>query len=1146
MSPIAASTPASSKGIKGKRVVGKPGRFDPDRPFHMSTRKGGHKTSSASAPSANGSAEDFESRRPSSDAERPVTANSNGTQASKGTYASDFSPPQPVPDVDMTEAPLDVPTVWPGDNERKSRSPTPAQQTTPSRKRKRSSPSPPPAPPSDDGHLEIGGGDDFAPPEDDYDSDTVQVIRQDDLSDREESINGEADAEEEADESPNSSRSQEAAPTYDPMAGTSVDATPIISEQPSPATSGSAEDDQQYEDTTITKPLTAALKEVEAEQVEPVHTEQAEDEPMVDTAPGIDDADEIEEQVRTDEDGRMVVRRGRFGGRRRAQHPNIDIEVAMRRQAQLKSAYRTLARAQKNVLIELATRTIDDLEANPNLHTEVAEFESIMRGLDASLAKRKATIQAQHDMKLKQLQITRDGEQNAIVDKCRQQLEDMEEAKVDLLQYEFLRIARTAQLEDVDETEDEDDFIPRPKQTAYHWKRGAGIGEEFDSRSRLAIETRRAAEDMQARYNMHEILKELPKADKPQKRDTFAVMDERPRTAASKNREGQDTLEMLVAAGEETERRANIPIIPNEQAVGLQMLANLSVRPSILGTGRQNSDSAPGPGTGRNPPPPLHLQVPRGHSPIQLQMSPRTQHAMGNRFDTNHMPPPSTPRQEASAPGGRSPSFRKHERRPSSPSRQEQRTNDLQGSASNEPVRSPAQQPRINQAEVLQQRIASRDGALQDDLFGSPARNNRPFPGFPGWRSIDAPEGPRRRAASHSDLASPFGIRPEPQPEGRRAEQSREQGRPTIREAFKDESPKFDPVHAQSLRWPDQFHSQAGAPNGRKDETSSPKSEQRSMIGTPGHQHSSSSGQDSAAGNKTSLQNSRNSNFGKFSHKTNKAERNGAPRRQKHKDRKKQHQQQEDGRSESTGTPTTAPAQYAGSPSSDMRAPSPWFSGPPPLHSPRDYHPPSHFPHHHSGSYGGPPPPHNFPPHHPPGPPMHHHSSSYDYGFHHRNSFPPAPPPWHGSGGPPPPSSLYGLSHSQQQHPPPPGVPPDQYNRPFAPPPPPPGFQGPPHTPQTPHPHSAGPGPALANNTNNGNSNHQQNNNNFRGPAIAPAGAFNPGGFRSANPPLPAFAQQQQQNGGSGSGSGAGSRRRTQSDVSFAKFLPLWKPKDGG
>ena len=60
----------------------------------------------------------------------------------------------------------------------------------------------------------------------------------------------------------------------------------------------------------------------------------------------------------------------------------------MQRQAELKSAYRAIARAQKTLLAEIAQRTIEDLETNPQLHLQALEYDHVKAGLDNAYARR--------------------------------------------------------------------------------------------------------------------------------------------------------------------------------------------------------------------------------------------------------------------------------------------------------------------------------------------------------------------------------------------------------------------------------------------------------------------------------------------------------------------------------------------------------------------------------------------------------------------------------------------------------------------------------------------------------------------------------------------------------------------------------------
>ena len=804
----------------------------------------------------------------------------------------------------------------------------------------------------------------------------------------------------------------------------------------------------------LVKPLVAALKEVAAVAEEaPAVTEAAEDLAMEDAPPEVEATDEVDEQVRTDEASRAVAKANKFGGRRRAQHPDNNVEIAMRRQALLKTAYRTMARAQKNILAEITQRNIDELESNATAHAEAAEFEGVMQALEDRLAERKALIHLQHKYKAQQLEITRDSNCELARDHCRRQIEDVEEAKIEQLNYECLRIARAAQLADGHETEDEDDTIPKLKGMNHRWKRGPGLDQAYDSRSRLAMETRRATDEMQARYNMHEFLQALPDADFPKKVVApFTVFDDRPRTAASLNREGENALNMLATAGAEVERVASIPIIPNEQALGLQLLGDLASRPSITGGRPQSSGSISDPFLARPMPRPLQLQVPNEPTPIQLRMSPRTQIAMGDRFEPPSMPPPQTPRSEATTSArspevgsldqptgmsltGRNPSHNQHNqwspRVRDGPPQHEQRRSITQDSLSHI-LRSPVQhQLRLNSEQARR-------------IFGEPFR---------------------KRSASHSDPAPPFTLPRDPlgsATPGRHSDKDTGPQRTAPPSGPAMKSPKTDPLRIHSLLGPEP-PSQPGASNALNGEAATSKSEQPSTSADATAKAQSHKSDPSLDIGDQPKQSKPKHSVGK----TNKDQRGGESRRQ-HKEKHKR-------KSGSGGTPSVATSSHAGSPPASIGSLlSPFFGHGPPMPPPRDFNP---GPFHHGGPFGPLPPRPNFPFHHslPPNP---------EHGFQHRNSF---------SGWQPPPHIGFGI-------PPPPGVPFDQYTSRIPPPPPPPAFHPPPPPPSiTPQ---RQPTPD------------QGSRGQFGGPAIAPAtSSFQSGGIRAAQPP-PAFEQRLQQFGG--------------------------------
>lgn len=85
----------------------------------------------------------------------------------------------------------------------------------------------------------------------------------------------------------------------------------------------------------------------------------------------------------------------RLPGRKRAQHPDPEVEVALRRQLELKVAYRAVAKALKPVLAELAQRTAQELQEDVELHMRYPEYDDMIRELEDRLQKRLQFLDAQ-------------------------------------------------------------------------------------------------------------------------------------------------------------------------------------------------------------------------------------------------------------------------------------------------------------------------------------------------------------------------------------------------------------------------------------------------------------------------------------------------------------------------------------------------------------------------------------------------------------------------------------------------------------------------------------------------------------------------------------------------------------------------------
>ncbi|GIZ36999.1 hypothetical protein CKM354_000046300 [Cercospora kikuchii] len=551
----------------------KAGRFDPSEPLHMTTRHAAKKGRPNGTPSINGSVEDNDSRRESLDGVRPTTAQSLGSQSSlKGRRISGESA-NSTSDVNMSFS------SHRSANKKVSRdfsdhSESPIQQTgpqtsqSPSRKRKRtySTPSIPheAATIAKPAILLHGTEEDLNT----YKDALVVAPQEDQMSDQ---------------ESAGSSSGQDAVGYLAATQSTEITpaATPLDSEPVSPVS----------EETNPTPRYPGKhLDSIMLDAGNPAEEEDMDEMDEDDVANVGEDGDDLAD-AEDDDDLPTTGPRRRMTGRRRADHHEIDIEATMRRQAQLKSAYRAIARALKPLLAEIASKTVDELEANPALHQEVneyegtEEYEGVRKLLDEALEHRKRQLDAQLEYNRKQIWQRLQGERRACSKTLEYEVENMRQRRVDEGEYELLQIARYVQLEQNREqevTDDEDgDVLPRPQQTGYRFARTGPLDPRHESRSRLALDTEKAIADMQQRFEMHKMLQDAMQNEDSQDTGSFTVMDSTAREAALAKRESIRNTSILADAATEVDRISNIPVIPNEEAVGLQLLGDLASRPSV-------------------------------------------------------------------------------------------------------------------------------------------------------------------------------------------------------------------------------------------------------------------------------------------------------------------------------------------------------------------------------------------------------------------------------------------------------------------------------------------------------------------------------------------------------------------------------------
>ncbi|QIX01809.1 hypothetical protein AMS68_007326 [Peltaster fructicola] len=304
--------------------------------------------------------------------------------------------------------------------------------------------------------------------------------------------------------------------------------------------------------------------------------QQADPDATIDTLPVEGDVDETETEVRPRKEKRVK-------GRRRAANPVAPIEASLRRQSELKSNFRSLARPLKGVLDEMARRTTESLESDSHAHEQAAEHSYVQEDLQHALDERIAVINRRGDFQRAQLEERRNAEEQVLRSRYTQSVSDMQDRYIDGVDHRMLQIERQSHMADPPadhDTEDEDDVLLQPHHMSYRYNRGSAIPPQYDSRSRLALDVEEAHEHLGARQIMRDMLRE----QSFQPEDEHTVMDPAVRDAAVARRHGMESIEMLARATQQVEsetrvrRRKQTPVIQSRAHRSLMDLADAAVR----------------------------------------------------------------------------------------------------------------------------------------------------------------------------------------------------------------------------------------------------------------------------------------------------------------------------------------------------------------------------------------------------------------------------------------------------------------------------------------------------------------------------------------------------------------------------------------
>ncbi|KAF1990671.1 hypothetical protein K402DRAFT_417440 [Aulographum hederae CBS 113979] len=282
--------------------------------------------------------------------------------------------------------------------------------------------------------------------------------------------------------------------------------------------------------------------------------------------------------------GQVVVKK-RLPGRRRAPHADPSIEADLRRQLHLKMGYRAIAKALKPILAELAERSIEEIEENPEAHTQHPSYRIVEDELEARVNQRISHVDAEFRLRMEELERIRTAEEHIIQQQLKLSVENLQENYLLRCEEELLRLQRLAAKADDEEDATDDEAGPVPpqrKRPTEHFPIGEILDESHKSRSRDFILIGRLWEQSNARAEMRKEVDNFQEKDEEfmlKDKDVlrnFANLDPRQREMSLAILNAQ----MLAKAAKAVQDADSMPpephILPNEEAFGLQALAMIA------------------------------------------------------------------------------------------------------------------------------------------------------------------------------------------------------------------------------------------------------------------------------------------------------------------------------------------------------------------------------------------------------------------------------------------------------------------------------------------------------------------------------------------------------------------------------------------
>ena len=262
----------------------------------------------------------------------------------------------------------------------------------------------------------------------------------------------------------------------------------------------------------------------------------------------------------------------RLPGRRRLPHADPEIEADMRRQLELKIAYRAVVKALKPVLIELAERTETQIGSEEEKHKDNDSYNDVVRELGRRFQSRLEIIDNQFHTEETRLERQRATQLELREQEYALKSVDLLEDAIAGCQYRYMELMRQSQQAQEDEaTDDEDGIISRPCGQDREAGTRLYLDQKHDSRCRWFLSNAAMWADLDDRHRMAM----EQKAHFPGSLECcpkgFAVYDGQLRKETSAHLNLLTLLDADEELRNEGLRRVNR--ITNEDALGLQTLA---------------------------------------------------------------------------------------------------------------------------------------------------------------------------------------------------------------------------------------------------------------------------------------------------------------------------------------------------------------------------------------------------------------------------------------------------------------------------------------------------------------------------------------------------------------------------------------------